>query len=201
MITCILLHVKAKIKQVHDRSFQSFGIQSKSCENIERLPLPHTPLSSPQDLSIKQKLSRTALDVLGYAVQTTASLANLRRVRVAFGLNGLSRLPENISGLWLEYHDTSRPNIVGQWFNEMGEFELQHGEYLEKISIWTSNERAAAYCGNAKLGRVMAIQFDTSSSRSLRFGQENIEEAVHLNFSANTFEKLVSHLYMREHLY
>lgn len=163
-------------------------------------PLHCTPLSRSQEFPTKRAAAENALSVIGtgYTVQTTASLSNVRRIRVSFGVRGHSRLPENISGLWLDYYNTDRPSIVGQWLDESGAFELPLGEQFTKISIWTSNEQTAASSWNAKLGKVIALRFDTSGGQSLRFGQECTESAVRLKFIANMFEKLVIYLYSSE---
>lgn len=187
------------MSQALDRSFKTFGIQSQACEDIKPPPMNYTTLPVSREFSIKRTPPAKAFTVMGTRyVQTAASLSNVRRVRVSVGGNGFSRLPEHISGLWLEYYNTDRPSIVGQWLNESGAFDLALGEQLIRISIWTSNEHAAAYSGNAKLGKVIALRFDTSGGQSLRFGQGYTGSAVHLKFIANTFEKLVINLYKNE---
>ena len=152
-----------------------------------------------QECSIKRTAPEKAFTVIGTGyVQTAASLSNVRRIRVSFGGKGLSRLSKHISGLWLEYYNTDRPSIVGQWLNESDAFELVLGEQITRISVWTSDEHVAAYNGNAKLGKVIALHFDTSGGQSFRFGQGCIRGAVRLNFIANAFEKLVINFYTSE---
>ncbi|KAF2761048.1 hypothetical protein EJ05DRAFT_497614 [Pseudovirgaria hyperparasitica] len=175
---------------VLDGSFKTFGIQSQAFKNIKPQSIP-TSLNGSQGLLIQRKPPEKAFTVMGKAyMQTQASLSNVRQIRISVGGHGLSRLSEHITGLWLDYYDTDRPGIVGQWLNESGAVNFSPGEQLTGIFIWTSNEHTAAYSGHAKLGKVVALRFDTSDGQSLHFGQECTEGAVRLKFIANAFEKL-----------
>jgi hypothetical protein len=176
-----------------DRSFRTFGIQGRAHESIDLRPLSSTAtLDSPTDFLTGSNLGKANF-VVGSVryVRMGASLTDVRTIRVSFGMNGTSRAPEFIAGLWLDYYGTNRPSIIGQWFYESNAFELLPGEQFIKISIWTSNEFVAAYSGSAKLGTVIGIRFDTTVGRSFRFGRDCTAGKIQLNFSASKFEKLV----------
>lgn len=166
-------------------------MQSRTLDPSDSINRHHTRLSLSQKFPIKRILPEELYSFLGSnTVQTTASLSNVRRVRISSGADDRSRLSEHISGLWLEYHDTQRPCIIGQWINESDNFELSPGTELTEISIWSSDERKSLQ-GQPELGKIIALQFLLSSGQLWSFGQTDLADSLRLTFRANIFEKLV----------
>jgi hypothetical protein len=123
---------------------------------------------------------------------TAASLSGVRRIRISSGATGRSRTPQHISGLWLEYYDSDRPAIVGQWITELDSWELAPSEKITEVLIWSSNEFTRSQEGQAKLGRITGFSFATSDGNSKQILQEDTAGQVWIKFRANRFEELVS---------
>ena len=122
---------------------------------------------------------------------TSANLDGIRCIRFSSGLEGRSRHSDHISGIWLDYYDSSEPAIVGQWISPTADvFELQRDELLTEVSVWLIND-AISQEGRAKLGKIIGISLKTSKMRSKRVESTPTDGAFRLDFRANRFENLV----------
>jgi hypothetical protein len=133
----------------------------------------------------------------------SASLANLRRVRVSSGRAGHSCGTKHISGLWLEYSDDSGDAIVGQWLNEIGYFTLEPDECLVGLVIrGTQSVRLVEATAQAEIQlpwkgiRISGLEFQTSTGRHLQFqqGSDNasVKKQINLSYCATPYEELGS---------
>lgn len=121
---------------------------------------------------------------------TITSLESIRRIRVSRGKEGLSHNFEDITGLWIEYENPLCNTIVGQWFEEIGCVELDHGERLVEILIWNSTEMGHGPPFQ-NLIRIKKIQF-TTSKRTHEIQRPTDMETKCLRYRENPFELLVS---------
>lgn len=95
-----------------------------------------------------------------------------------------------ISGLWIEYHGSYQPAIIGQWLVEAGSFDLSDAEEITQISTWVSKDRRENIDG-PQLGKVVGLSVSTSLQRSSGFVGTKTEGSIRLRFQANRYEKLV----------
>ncbi|PWY81763.1 hypothetical protein BO94DRAFT_587470 [Aspergillus sclerotioniger CBS 115572] len=164
-------------------SFQTFGLQcGKEDGNLlPRGDLPMLPLdsrTSPADLP---------------------SFKGVKLVCFSRGCHGRPRRSDEISGLWLEYNNDSRPCIVGQWISETETFTLEPGETITGITVWLSKCRVY-FSKKYPLGRVVRIAISTptrckvcslggtpkgSQHMILKFKDNRLEELSQLIWSFN----------------
>lgn len=167
---------------------QTFGIvTTREVEN--HLPSRPLRLSLPSTLAEDTKTGSYILCKHGI-VNSQASLRNIRRIRISHGALGTSRLPQHISGLWIEYYNITAPEIVGQWISEFQCWEFNNEEKVISVRLWSTNEREVLSYGRAKIGNIIGIGIETTSSRF----ELHLSEAcgsVRLIFQANMFEELV----------
>jgi hypothetical protein len=125
-----------------------------------------------------------------YNAYTSASLLNIRTLRISYGASGHSRSPNDVSGLWFEYYDQDKPTIVGQWIEECGSLDLAQCETITQISFWISNTRNYQAWGKNNIGITSGIRIVTSKGQT----KEVVSDApgtIYLRSCSNRFEELV----------
>jgi hypothetical protein len=155
----------------------------------------NTALTAPQ---MPQMLSKTVEENLGVDlishhgfIQTRASLQNVRMIRVSRGASGRSRSSHHITGLWLEYHNQEKPEIVGQWICEAGSWELAKDEKILGLSFWTSKDRIlTGEPLHPSVGCVVGIEMQTTTSEYRNFASAT-QNSFNINYQANRYERLV----------
>lgn len=127
---------------------------------------------------------------VGGSCFTTASLVDIRRVRVSVGADGRSRDRSNISGLWLEYEGHACDAILGQWMDELGEFTLKPQEALVEISARTTKETELRGT-HGWVGKIVHLAFVTSLGKRYEFQQSEAPGESQLRYYATPYEDLV----------
>ncbi|RFU33930.1 hypothetical protein B7463_g2438, partial [Scytalidium lignicola] len=179
------------IPRVTNGSFQTFGIQTQVVDYEDQLATEQPPT-----LNCRMPVFTPGSFDIGCEIMcrnrvafTYASLSNIRCIRISQGKIGHSRTSQHISGLWLEYYDSGRPVIIGQWMTEIDSLELAVNERLTEVSIMTACEFINPEC-KPNLGRVIGINFVTSCGKSKQILKEDSRGHTCLNFRANIFEDL-----------
>ncbi|KAK2794439.1 hypothetical protein FQN50_009909 [Emmonsiellopsis sp. PD_5] len=122
-------------------------------------------------------------------IHTEASLRDVRSIRFSCGNEGRPRGVLNISGMWIEYQQPCRAQIVGQWILECGSLRFLEGEKITEICVWMSKDRVSSE-GRASLGRVVGIQITSSLQRLMALGQQTPLKTMILRFRENSLETL-----------
>jgi hypothetical protein len=124
-----------------------------------------------------------------YNATTSASLLNVRALRIFCGTSGHSRSFNDVSGLWFEYYDQHKPTIVGQWIEERGSLELSRGEKITEISFWTSNTTNKVWA-KTHIGITSGIRIVTSEGQTKEVGCDAPGQ-IYFRSCSNRFEELV----------
>ncbi|KAF2436479.1 hypothetical protein EJ08DRAFT_655471 [Tothia fuscella] len=190
---------------VFNRGFLTFGVQSRprlpsDSQMPKRAPLLDPPRPLPEN-------NPSAADPFGFSsslgrnpVWTAASLQRVRVIYISAGASNRSRGSESISGLWLEYDGSARPEIVGQWIKESGKFEISDGTEIVEIAVWSS-VKSRPCIGRPKMGHIVKLQFVLSNGQSFSFGNTVPEHTVQVTVRANLYEKLDTISWAFGHLY
>lgn len=118
---------------------------------------------------------------------SVAPLLEIRRMRISQGCEGRSREPGTISGICIEYWGSSRPKVVGQWFEESYSLEIDHGEMITGLSFWIHLQDKDS--GNS--GQVVGLDISTSSSKSLSVGDRFSDGLLQITYEHTRLEQLV----------
>ncbi|KAK2783590.1 hypothetical protein FQN53_009135 [Emmonsiellopsis sp. PD_33] len=178
---------------VPNTPFVTFGIQtttiSRNLESSE-IKLGSTPPneSMPTTPDVGSRVIRTK--GIG-TIHTEASLRDVRSIRFSCGNEGRPRGVLNISGMWIEYQQPCRAQIVGQWILECGSLHFLEGEKITEICVWMSKDRVSSE-GRTSLGRVVGIQITSSSQRLMALGQQTSLKTMILRFRENPLGTLDS---------
>ncbi|KAK6952163.1 hypothetical protein Daesc_006696 [Daldinia eschscholtzii] len=171
--------------------FQNFSAQCRPI-NLD------TPLSSPEKLDVthhiplSSEILAPAEDMLtypgGFAI-TTADLSRLRRIRVS--VRNIKDVSSSrcITGLWLEYHDSTMPTIVGQWVEESGSFEIPPGDRISEVITWHDH---ANQHNEVKYGPLKKLKFRTTHGIIKEFEECHGGAEICLEYRENAYETLVS---------
>ncbi|KAJ9155580.1 hypothetical protein NKR23_g1739 [Pleurostoma richardsiae] len=184
---------------------QSIGYHSMSSDSIHGWP---TIDESPQRrvehiLPISHAYLKTAalISRRNGLCLTTVDLSSVKRIRISRGLPNRPRTSEYISGLWLDFWDSDRPVIVGQWIEEIDVFDIERGDKISHIAIWQSQESDANRFIKHNNGRIQGIRLASSRgvTKSVQLGDG--AELLVLNYSADFFEELHGIVWAYNHLY
>ncbi|KAI2470143.1 hypothetical protein F4781DRAFT_196502 [Annulohypoxylon bovei var. microspora] len=94
---------------------------------------------------------------------TAANILGLRKIRVSVSDEKHIGVQGHISGLWLEYHDSDVPVILGQWIKELDTLDLPVGERVTEVITWhdyTNGHRYVKY-GPIKKLRIGTVRGNT----------------------------------------
>lgn len=127
---------------------------------------------------------------VGGSCFTTASLADVQRVRISAGAHGRSRDEFHISGLWFEYRSRVHDTIVGQWMTELDQFTLGPQETLIEISVRATKDIDLRGTGGA-VGKVVCLTFVTSLENRYEFRRSEASAESHVQYCATPYEDLV----------
>ncbi|RYP59540.1 hypothetical protein DL770_010173 [Monosporascus sp. CRB-9-2] len=117
---------------------------------------------------------------------TTAELSDVREVRVSVGKEGRSRPEKHISGIWLDYRD-STPAVVGQWIQENGSLALEPGDRITQVTTWhdfTNSYRHVMF------GPIVKIRLCTAAGTTKEFLNPTAGGSVCLSYRENPYEEL-----------
>ncbi|KAI8957063.1 hypothetical protein F5Y11DRAFT_107022 [Daldinia sp. FL1419] len=178
--------------------FLSFSTQQRIPKPaIQSFPLEHPNIS--HHIPITSETLSPAQDMLlhprGFAI-TTADFSRLRRIRVSVGnIEGNSCLG-HITGLWLEYHDSSQPVIVGQWINETGTFDIPLGDRISEVITlhdYTNPHKRVKY------GPIRKIRLGTVQGINKEFPDYHNGGEIILEYRENPYETLSGILWGYNH--
>jgi hypothetical protein len=178
-----------RLEKTYTGRFKTFGIQSISGTHLSD---PNSLQTAPPMLSktVKEDLGADLIPSHGF-IQTRASLQNVRRIRVSQGASGHFRSSDYNTGLWLEYCNEDKSEIVGQWIREAESWELAKDEKILGLSFWTSEDRILVGLPyHPSLGRVVGIAMQTTASEFRIFASAP-QKSVNINYKANRLECLV----------
>ncbi|KAK7212405.1 hypothetical protein V2G26_019583 [Clonostachys chloroleuca] len=124
---------------------------------------------------------------------TTACLKRIRRIRVSMGTeSGSSRSKNHISGLWIEYEGGRGDVVVGQWVEERTCFQLNPGERILEVAVWTTMDVELSR-SIERFGKVVGITFTTTQNKfELRLPQHSGVPQSYLRYHSTVFEDLDS---------
>lgn len=117
-------------------------------------------------------------------------MRGIKRIRVSSGLRGRSRSAKYISGLWIEYYQGDDV-VLGQWIHEVGSFDLVPAESLTHIKVWSTLETETPLRMES-FGKVVGIQFVTSSGRRRNFRIYSQHPFIYMHWRSTPYEELVS---------
>ncbi|KAI1374895.1 hypothetical protein F4677DRAFT_146182 [Hypoxylon crocopeplum] len=170
--------------------FRNFSVH---CQVMSRPP-EEEHLSKPSRVShtipVTPDTLLSAQDMLSYPRGfsfTTANLSNLRRIRVSTNDDEHTGLQGHISGLWLEYHDSRIPVILGQWVREVDALDLSSGDRIAEVITWhgyTNRHKRAKY------GPIKKLKLGTICGISKEFLDPYVGGMVCLEYRENPYEKL-----------
>jgi hypothetical protein len=121
---------------------------------------------------------------------TSASLIDVRVVRIYVGASGYSRGVNDVSGILLEYHNQDKPVIVGQCIEECGYLELSPGERITETSLWIWNTWNDKSWAQANIGITSGIRIVTSKRQAVEVVHDSPGQ-MRIKFCNNHFEELV----------
>ncbi|OJJ02508.1 hypothetical protein ASPVEDRAFT_678273 [Aspergillus versicolor CBS 583.65] len=127
----------------------------------------------------------------GCRAYTSADMQSVSRIRFSRGHLDRPRHPGEISGLWFDYYDSSRPSIAGQWLFESGSTRFQEGEIISEITVWLPKDRES-FSERCYLGRVVRVLISTSL-RTASFPDElplSTDELIAVRSQENCLEEL-----------
>lgn len=163
-----------------------------SIGNLDSQRLLHNPLS--------QKIERTfpfsGLRVSGGGrglCMTTVYLSDVKNIRISSGLNGHTREPGHISGLWFDFWGSDQSLIVGQWINQVGLFEVAAEEQIANLVICRSPPVYVSSVTGPKLldSRVTGLRLVTSGGAKKELQLSTADNISEEHYSTNPAEALV----------
>lgn len=124
----------------------------------------------------------------GFAI-TTANFSRLRRIRVSVGNIKEISSPRHITGLWLEYYNSTIPVIVGQWVNELGTIDITPGDRISEVITWHDYTN---HYKQVKYGPLRRLRIVTARGVSKEFLEHHNGGEICLEYRENPYETLVS---------
>ncbi|KAL4888783.1 hypothetical protein BDV59DRAFT_187778 [Aspergillus ambiguus] len=174
-----------------DGHFRQLGIQS---QHVDTRPIYTTcyDIYNPR-VWPEKTLQKSVCDY-----QTYASLQGARRITVLIGSEGRPRLPAEISGLKVDYHNLQAPSIAGQMIQEGDDFEMAQNEHLQALTVWmTRHSDPDSTLGSMpRAGKVVAIRIKIRNGRIKTFGPYNAisplpENCVEYHYEAQGHDSLI----------
>ncbi|KAI0886120.1 uncharacterized protein GGS22DRAFT_187354 [Annulohypoxylon maeteangense] len=183
-------HVKIQSPLGH---FRNFSAHSQVINTKLREPV-FEPSGVPHHLPFTVDIQKSAEDILAYPrglAFTAADISNLSKVRVSVNDESHSNIQGHISGLWLEYHDSNAPVILGQWMKELGSLDLPIGDRITEVVTWhdyTNRHRRVKY------GPIKRLRLGTVLGNTMEFLDSHRGGKICLQYRENPFEKLWDHV-------
>ncbi|KAI1408209.1 hypothetical protein F5Y13DRAFT_204934 [Hypoxylon sp. FL1857] len=174
---------------------------SARCQAVSESPGECLPLSSEvaHDISITLDTLNSAQDILAYPrgfAFAAANLSRLRRIRISVDDETHPSLRRHITGLWLEYYDSSIPVILGQWVKELDTLDLLPEDRITEVVIWhdyTNRHKRVKY------GPITKMRVQTLRGKVKEFLDPHIDGKVCLEYRENPYEQLSGILWGYNH--
>lgn len=125
---------------------------------------------------------------------TTTSLKDGRRIRFSAGVAGSTRSSQWVSGLLLQFHDSERENIVGQWFEEVDVLDIGKEDYVTHVRVWYTQEARKGNTQRENNGKVSGIMMSTLKEVSKTVLRGDPREMVCHDYYSNPLEQMVNTL-------
>lgn len=193
--------------------FSAFGGRSQVISDNSLTEFSSQSPDIPHSLPITEEMLKSAEEMMAYPrgfAFTAADLHNVKRIRVSLGggvggegRSSHSRSEKNISGLWLEYHDSQTPAILGQWqwgsqkhqpheedslMREL-ELELEPGDRVTQMTTW--HDYTNSY-KRVKFGPIVKLRLGTARGITKDFlNPLSTTGKVCLFYRENPYEELV----------
>ncbi|KAI0007040.1 hypothetical protein F4779DRAFT_643517 [Xylariaceae sp. FL0662B] len=180
-------------------SFRDFSTRSELLNY--GLPLESTKgsLSDVHQIPINSETLISAEEMLAYPggfAFTTAILSCLKRIRISVDDEGYPDSRAHISGIWLEYHDSKTPVILGQWYKELSSLDLDLCDRITEITSW--HDYTNTY-KRVKFGPIAKLKLVTARGISKEFLDPLVGGKVCLQYRENPYEKLTGLLWGCNH--
>ncbi|CAJ2503870.1 Uu.00g112640.m01.CDS01 [Anthostomella pinea] len=138
------------------------------------------PIDGPHD----EHLSSPGREMRDFAF-TAADLVGLRKIRVSVDKEGQG----HITGLWLEYHDSNVPVILGQWIDEFGCLTIAPDDRLTEVTTWHGYTSTH---WRENIGPVKKLVFGTASGNRKEFLDPLLSGNLVLRYRENPYENLTA---------
>ena len=193
-------------------SLQTFGLRTTiETKDIQRITLPDGPPES-HWLELPPPPGYKSIDEgklgIGYS-SGVCQLDNISRIRVSCGSVSGPRQPHTISGLCFEFTDMDEPVYLGQWLNEVANFDIgQESGRVVALTTWRlfgRDRTAVAAGGNPWVDpfshrrrtdvQYTGLKIETGSGKIFEIPPEDPEQLGYekVQFRENAFEEFVSH--------
>ncbi|KAI1211804.1 uncharacterized protein F4807DRAFT_376848 [Annulohypoxylon truncatum] len=182
--TSLYAKVQSPLGHFRDLSTYSQVVSMKLQEPI------FEPSGVPHHIPITVDIQKLAEDILAYPrgfAFTAADLSGLKKIRVSVNDEEHTGVQGHISGLWLEYHDSNVPVILGQWIKELDSLDLSLGERVTEVVTWhdyTNQHRRVKY------GPIKRLRIGTIRGNSKEFLDSHRGGKIRLQYRENPYEKL-----------
>ncbi|KAI1453037.1 hypothetical protein F4805DRAFT_444983 [Annulohypoxylon moriforme] len=169
--------------------FRDFSTHSQIINTNSQGPT-FEPSGVSHHLPITVDIQKSAEDILAYPrgfAFTAANIADLRKVRVSVNDESHTGVQGHISGLWLEYHDSNAPVILGQWIKELDSLDIPVGDRIVEVVTWhdyTNRHRRVKY------GPIKRLKLGTVRGNTKEFLDSHRGGKICLQYRENPFEKL-----------
>ncbi|KAL5356595.1 hypothetical protein BJX96DRAFT_171757 [Aspergillus floccosus] len=103
---------------------------------------------------------------------TYASLRGVRQITAFVGVKERRRVPSDICGLKVDYHDCRAPGLVGQLIQDVDSFDISRDECIQAITIWMmgASPHFPKTDQTPRQGKVVATRIETTHGRIASFG-------------------------------
>lgn len=174
--------------------FRNFSVGTVVAETDEIVSTQSTTANESVDHMLP--INRTTLAPVEMMLQhhggfvfSGADLSNIKRLIVSVGSRGDGTSDAMITGLWLTYHDSKLPVILGQWKEEGDSLDVAPDDRLVGVQVWHDWGRTAK---RLPLGPVVGLLFRLASGLEKKFARRYVVERDCLSFRENRYEGMVS---------
>ncbi|KAI1339365.1 hypothetical protein F5Y15DRAFT_86626 [Xylariaceae sp. FL0016] len=170
--------------------FQDFSTRSENAKEGLWPAFLSQSRSISHHMTITCKALGPAGDILAYPrgfAFTAADLTGLKTIRVSVDKGGLPPLRGHLTGVWLEYDDSSVPIILGQWLEEFDSLTLAPGDRLVGVTTW--HDFTNTY-KRVKYGPIIKLSLVTANDITKEFLDPSLGGKVCLRYRENPYEKL-----------
>ncbi|KAI0897634.1 hypothetical protein F4806DRAFT_495304 [Annulohypoxylon nitens] len=171
--------------------FRDFSVHSQIINTELQEPLVGS-FGVIHHIPVTLDIQKSAEDILAYPrgfAFAAADISSLRKIRVSVSDEKRTGVQGHITGLWLEYHDSNVPVVLGQWIKELDSLDLELGERLTEVITWhdyTNRHRRAKY------GPIKRLSLGTVRGNVKEFLDSHRGGKIRLQYRESPYEKLVS---------
>lgn len=123
---------------------------------------------------------------------TTTSLKGVRHIRFSAGAAGSTRSGQCISGLLLQFHNSERETIVGQWFEGVDALDIGKEDCITHIRVWYTQEAREGNTLRENNGRISGIMMTTLNGARKTVLRGDPEEMPYHDYFSSPLEQIVS---------